>query len=104
MYWPEINQEIETMVRKCNTCIRFTDHNNKQPLQHHKVPNRPWQKVGADLGTYGGKEYLIICDYFSLYPEVFQPRNTTSTTVVSKIKAVFARHGTVDELVSDNGQ
>ena len=104
VYWPGINQEIETMVRKCNTCIRFSDHNNKQPLQHHEVPNRPWQKVGADLGTCGGKEYLIICDYFSLYPEVFQLRNITSTTVISKIKAAFARQGTADVLVSDNGQ
>ena len=104
VYWSGINQEIETMVRKCNTCIRFSDHNNKQPLQHHEVPNRPWQKVGADLGTYGGKEYLIICDYLSLYPEVFQLRNITSTTVISKIKAAFARHGTADVLVSNNGQ
>ena len=100
VYWSGINQEIETMVRKCDTCIRFSDRNNKQLLQHHEVLNRPWQKVGADLGTYGGKEYLIICDYLLLYPKVFQLRNTTSTTVISKIKAAFARHDTVDVLVS----
>ena len=98
VYWPGINQEIETMVQKCNTCI--SDQNNKQPPQHHKVPNRPWQKVGADVGTYGGKEYLINSDY----PEMFQLRNTSSTTVNSTIKAAFVRYGTADVLVSDNEQ
>ena len=104
MYWPGLNQEIETMVQKCNMCIRFSDHNNKQLLQYHKVLNRLWQKVTADLGTYGGKEYLIICNNFSLFPEMFQLRNTTSTTVISKIKTAFTRHGTADVLASDNRQ
>ena len=35
---------------------------------------------------------------------MFQLRNTTSTTVIIKIKAAFAILGTADVLVSDNGQ
>ena len=59
-YWPGLNQGIDTMVQNCNTCIRFSNVKSKQPIQHHKVPSKPWQKVGTDIETYNGKDYLTI--------------------------------------------
>jgi len=36
----------------------------------HPVPDRPWEKLGADYFTLVGKDYLLVVDYFSKFPEV----------------------------------
>jgi IS30 family transposase len=69
----------------------------------HEVPQRPWQKIGVDLFTIHGKDYLITVDYFSNFWEVDYLENTSSQTVIRKLKAHFARYGIVDSLVCDNG-
>ena len=41
-------------------------------------------------------------DYWSKYPEVVEIKNKIATTIVTKMKEVFARHGIPEELMSDN--
>ena len=72
-------------------------------MQAHEVPDIPWYKVGVDLFVLDGKDYLTIVDYYSQYIEVCTLTSTTSKAVVNTIKAIFARHGTPMEVVSDNG-
>ena len=86
VYWPGMNSDISQMIDNCTVCLQFKPLQVKEPLIPHEVPNRPWQRVGADLCTFDGKEYLVVSDYYSLYPEV-----------------VTLRHGLPDILVSDNG-
>jgi len=31
----------------------------------HKVPSQPLEKVGADIFTLDGKDYLVTIDYYS---------------------------------------
>ena len=64
---------------------------------------RPWEKVAVDLFTLNQKYYLVTVDYYSGYWELDRLRNTDSGTVVRKLKAHFARHGSPCQLVSDNG-
>jgi len=45
----------------------------------------------------------VIVDYFSNYIEVARLTTTTSRAVIKEIKAVFARYGIPDILVTDNG-
>ena len=64
---------------------------------------RPWEKVAVDLFTLNQKYYLVTVDYYSGYWELDRVHNTDSGTVVRKLKAHFARHGSACQLVSDNG-
>lgn len=64
---------------------------------------RPWAKVGTDLFSFHGKDYLITVDYYSNFWEVDYLPDTTSVTVIRKLKAHFARQGIPDIVVSDNG-
>ena len=53
-----------------------------------------------DLFSLQGISYLVVVvDYFSRYPEVIQLR---SIDVVEALKAIFARHGIPETVVSDN--
>ena len=103
VYWPRMNSQIETLVNRCNTCLKHKPSKSKEPLQPHAVPTRPWEKVGSDLFQTHGQHYVIITDYYSSYPEVFQLKKTTSQQVVDVMKDTFSRHGIPSELVSDNG-
>lgn len=69
----------------------------------HDVPQRPWNKVTVDLFTHKQKEYLVTVDYYSGYWELDRLHNADSGTVVRKLKAHFARHGSPCQLISDNG-
>ena len=53
--------------------------------------------------SYDGKDYLIIVNCMSGYPELLQLKTTSSNTVVTAVKSVFARYGIPDVVMSDNG-
>ncbi|UYV69566.1 K02A2.6-like [Cordylochernes scorpioides] len=102
VWWPGIGQEIQDIVKTCEKCIE------NQPLKHEPLipndfPERPWQKVGMDLFHYEGSEYLVVVHYFSRFIGVVRLTKLSSEAVVDHCKAIFARHGIPDIVISDNG-
>nr|XP_039255975.1 uncharacterized protein K02A2.6-like isoform X1 [Styela clava]XP_039255976.1 uncharacterized protein K02A2.6-like isoform X1 [Styela clava] len=102
VFWPGINSDIAKTVSNCTTCLRYQRNNRKQPLIPHKVPSRPWAVVGADIFYFDGKDYLLVVDYYSKYPEVDKLVDKTSSSVIRSMKNIFARHGIPEKLVADN--
>ena len=103
MFWPGINVKIPEMVQQCSACLATRVYQQKEPLTSHEVPAKPWQKVGADLFHFKDNDYLIVVDYFSNFPEVALLKGTTSSTVITHMKSIFARHGIPEIVISDNG-
>ncbi|UYV60823.1 K02A2.6-like [Cordylochernes scorpioides] len=102
VWWPRITSEIEEMVKTCPMCIEERT-NRHQPLLPSELPNCPWEKVGVDLFTLKGQNYLLITDYYSRYPEIARLEDMTSASVIVHCKSIFARHGIPLEVRSDNG-
>ena len=69
----------------------------------HEVVARPWSKIGADLCELNNRSLLVICDYYSNYIEVARLSSVTSRSIIKEMKAVFARYGIPDIVVTDNG-
>ena len=65
------------------------------------LPEYPCQQVGTDLFTFKGREYLIVVDYISQYPEIARILSTTSQGIILALKKVFSQHGI--PVRSDNG-
>ncbi|XP_046862058.1 uncharacterized protein K02A2.6-like [Xenia sp. Carnegie-2017] len=103
LYWPKMSLEIEAEVRKCEICNAHKSHQQKEPLQSHTVPHRPWSKVGADLFELNGRSYLLMVDYYSGFFEIDYLLNTTTKTVITKMKSQIARYGIFEDLITDNG-
>ena len=103
MFWPGMNGQIEDICQKCSVCMEFRNKRSPEPLISHDIPDRPWCKVGTDLFELGGKDYLIMTDYYSKFPEVEKIHNKTAYEVVNATKSIFARSGTAEIVVSDNG-
>ena len=92
------------MVQRCETCVTYSPAQKKETLMPHDTPAYPWQKVGVDICQIISKSYLVIADYFSLYPEVITlPHSATSSAVENALKSVFSRHGTPEVVFTDNG-
>ena len=103
IYWPGMSSEIKQFIERCKVCRAFDRKQPKETLIPHEVPDRPWAKVGVDLFTYRGRNYLICVDYYSSFWEIDPLDNTTSGTIIQKLKSQFAKHGTPETCVSDNG-
>ena len=50
-----------------------------------------------------GNLYLLLVEYFSRYIEVVKLSSTTTKSVVTAMKPLFARYGIQDMILSDNG-
>ena len=103
LFWPGMSAEIKSFISTCEVCNTFQSTNQPETLQPHDLPSRPWEKVGTDLFELNGKDYLVTVDYFSNFWEVDRLQNTSTITVIKKLKAHFARYGVPCVLISDNG-
>ena len=103
LFWPGMAENIAEMVNSCDVCRTHQKRQTKEPLQPHSVPERPWQKIGVDLFTFGQQEYLLLVDYYSKFIEVeWLKSDTRSATVITHMKSQIARHGIPETVISDN--
>ena len=76
IYWLGMEADVLDYIKRCVTCI----DNAKMPvetLHPHKVPTRPWVKLGMDFfQDDSGNKFLIVADYFSKFPFIFPGAST----------------------------
>ena len=95
--------DTKEMIQNCPTCMEYSPAQQKETLMSHDIPQYPWQKVGADLFSIKRQNFLVVADYFSLYPEVVTLSRITTAAVKNGLIAIFSRHGTPEVLYTDNG-
>lgn len=59
--------------------------------------------IATYLFKWNNTDYIVVVDYYSRYFEVEKITSLTSNTVIQKLKAMFARFGIPETLISDNG-
>jgi len=69
------------------------------------MPNGPWLTIHADFfGPLPSNDYLlVVIDRYSRYPEVEVIHSTKASAVIPKLDKIFAAHGILQVLKSDNG-
>ena len=102
MAWPGMTTQIEQMIADCDVCLKYQKKNAKEPMIPHSIPDRPWAKVGMDIFTINGQDYLLIVDYYSKFPEACLLNGKTAHSVTRHCKDVFGRWGIPDEVIADN--
>lgn len=76
------------------------------PLLPHAPESRPFEFVFADLGTNRGRDFLIVADQFSGWPQVylFPDTNTSASRVIDALRSFFTcGAGAPVKLWSDGG-
>ena len=65
VWWPGISRDISDMIYHCSHCQTYKTAQHKEPLITSPLPQSPWSKIGVDLLTFEGKQYLAVMDYYS---------------------------------------
>ena len=74
------------------------------PLHPWEFPEGPWRRIHVDFaGPYQGKNFLIVVDAYSKWPEVVAMDETTTDKTVDELRAIFARWGIPMQMVTNNG-
>ena len=92
LYWPGLDADIADYTRRCQECIRRSQP-PKEPLQAHEVPQEPWERIAMDYFYMNGRLYILICDYFSKFPFMFQVKTTSFTNLKDHLEELFSVEG-----------
>ncbi|CAK1598288.1 unnamed protein product [Parnassius mnemosyne] len=104
VWWPGIDEAIETMCRACVVCAAEADAPQRHTPSPWPWPAKPWSRIHIDfLGPIFNKIYLVIIDARTKWLEVFYVPSTAASHTIVKLSEVFARWGLPKQLVSDNG-
>ena len=71
VWWPGIDKDIESMVKKCCQCQQDLPLPPSAPLHLWSWPKRPWSRLHIDYaGPMAGKMFLVVIDAHSKWIEV----------------------------------
>ena len=101
-YWDTLNNNIETMIEKCEECQQLRPSKPQEPCIM-TVAERPMQKLSADLFEYAGKSYLCVADRYSGFPWVYHLKKTATSDVTAKLKELFQDWGIPEQIRTDGG-
>ena len=84
-------------------CVQqICKHQPERTIDATPCPSTPLGKLGIDYFTLNGKDFLLLVDYYSKYPEVLQMTSKTAQATITKLKLIFARHGIPRIVIADN--
>ena len=84
VYWPGMNSNLTDHITKCDICSSYQSNQAREPLISHEVADRPWQKIGVDVFTLDGTDYLCVVDYYSSYFEIDRLETKTAKSMESQ--------------------
>uniref|UniRef100_A0A0A9Y5C8 RNA-directed DNA polymerase n=1 Tax=Lygus hesperus TaxID=30085 RepID=A0A0A9Y5C8_LYGHE len=101
-YWPGMSSDIQNYIKSCSECIKYHRSNQREPLKPYPTSDRPWQRVGSDVLTFGGRDYLVIYDSYSKWIELDLLQGKSAETLINIFRDKFSKYGIIEELVCDN--
>ena len=70
VWWPNMDRDIETVVRQCQECQIHHSMPPKAPLHPWEYPQNPWSRIHIDhAGPFLGHIFLIVVDAYSKWIE-----------------------------------
>ena len=91
VWWPQINKQIETIIKDCIPCISVSPGNKPEPLIKSNDMGNPWQKVHIDIcGPFPtGESILGIIDASSRWPDIHVIKSTSSNTIANCLNITY---------------
>ena len=104
VYWPGIDNDIDNVILACKRCQDALPSNCREPIIAKPKPERPFQELAGDFCCYGGRNYLILVDCYSDWPDIIpMGRETVASKLISALQQSFCRCGVPDVFWSDQG-
>lgn len=104
VYWPKMSEDIERLVRQCDTCALNQKLPVKVPLDPWPTPSRPMERVHIDYaGPIDGQYLLVSVDAYTKFLDVVITPTISANRTVELCREFFSRYGPPDVLVTDHG-
>ncbi|XP_060100365.1 uncharacterized protein K02A2.6-like, partial [Heteronotia binoei] len=104
VWWPGMDGEIESWVRRCQTCQESRPEPPSAPATRWESTRKPWSRLHLDFaGPFQGQIFMIIVDAYTKWLEVIPVGSTSSAAAIRALRRVLSTHGIPDTIVSDNG-
>merc|ERR1711911_463789 len=105
VYWPGINNDVETTVTACAECQKYLPSLAPKPLLSDPPPDFPFQDVSTDIFFHNGNHYLVYVDRLSGWPIIacFPNRDLKTRDVTTVLRNCFANYGVPTRIRSDGG-
>ena len=103
IYWPNITEDIKSIVNKCEECLANCRCNQKEPYIPIDIPIVAWKTIATDLFVFQDNTYMVVVDLFSGFPVVRQLHGESTKLVLDALKDVFSNFGIPVTIISDNG-
>ena len=97
--------KVEQFVKACDGCSRHVDKKSKEPITHHKVPDKCWNTVAVDLfGPMPSSNHVVVVhDLASRFPAAKLVRSTKADNVIPALADIYDAYGNPETQISDNG-
>ena len=90
MLWPNLDSEIEALMKDCTACQSVKIVPTLAPLHSWVWPSKPWQHLHVDYaGPFQGWMFLVVIDAHSKWPEVQEVSAATTEKIVTASVARF---------------
>jgi len=87
VWWAGLDNEIEELVRACQSCQAVKNAPPVAPLHPWLWPLKPWKRIHADFASpFKGKMFLLVMDAHSKWPEIVEMSSTTATKTVEELR------------------
>ena len=97
-----IDRGIENFIQECRHCLDYLPSNVKEPMISKSIPDRPFQQIASDFGSYGGRQFLIVVNCKTNWPDIIDMgKDTHSTSIHCCIEGPFLPHICTQLLWSD---
>lgn len=103
VWWPKLDTEITEWVSECRTCQESHLLAPVVPARKWEVPRSPWSCIHIDFPGPIRGHILVVVDALLKWVEVIPMASTTTDVLIRALRQLFATHGLLDVLVSDNG-
>ena len=102
VYWPQMNHDIETLIRSCDKCQEFS----KVTIRILIYPEGfHWCHVCYLKWIYSVwmTTFLLVVDITSRFPVVRILSSKTANSVINALKGIYCDFGLLKRVLSDNG-
>lgn len=97
LYWPGINHDIENFVHGCHHCQDRLPSQGKETLISKPLPERSFQQMAADIGSYAGRQFLIVVNCKTDWPDIIDlGKDTTASHLIESLQDQFCRTAVPD--------
>ena len=102
-YWSGISKDIEHICSTCESCLKESKRQQKEPKGQVQDVSEAWESLATDIFEYQGKFYLIVSCRFSGYIVVRQMSSHSTKETIQQFQSIFAELGIPKHIHCDRG-